>query len=78
VVAVKPRREFEPFFRLNYEEFLDIEGQRSRRVELYGEQQLHIVLMVSLSTSFFTRAFSFSRSSSFLPWSARIPPYRGL
>jgi len=39
VVAVKPRPELEPFFRLNYEEFLrqNIEGERSRRVELYRE-----------------------------------------
>jgi site-specific DNA recombinase len=37
VVAVKPRAELEPFFRLNYEEFLkeNIEGQRSRRVQLH-------------------------------------------
>ena len=39
VVAVKPRPELEPFFRLNYEQFLmqNIEGERSRRVRLYRE-----------------------------------------
>jgi site-specific DNA recombinase len=42
VVAVKPRPELEPFFRLNYEEFLkeNIEGRRSRRVELHPNTYL--------------------------------------
>ena len=39
VVAVKPRPELEPFFRLNFEEFVtqNIEGEQSRRVRLYRE-----------------------------------------
>ena len=39
VVAVKPRRELDPFFRLNYEESEagDIEGRVLRRVESYRE-----------------------------------------
>ena len=46
VVAVKPRPELEPFFRLNYEEFVkqNIEGERSRRVESYCEHDLPVLL----------------------------------
>ena len=46
VVAVKPRPELEPFFRLNYEEFLkhNIEGETPSRVELYREHGMDVLL----------------------------------
>ena len=42
VVAVKPRPELEPFFRLNYEDYQrkNIEDQTSTRVELYCDPTL--------------------------------------
>ena len=42
VVAVKPRTELEPFFRLNYENFTkkNIEDTTSTRVELYCDTYL--------------------------------------
>ena len=49
VVAVKPRPELEPFFRLNYEDFVseNIEGERSRKVELYREHGDRVLLMAA-------------------------------
>ena len=46
VVAVKPRRELDPFFRLNYEESEagPIEGRRLNRVELYREHENSVLV----------------------------------
>ena len=48
VVAVKPRPELEPFFRLNYEAFIEqnIEGSGSRRVELHPERDPALLIPV--------------------------------
>jgi len=42
VVFVKPRPELDPFFRLNYEESISVEGVTSTRVELYRTPYLRI------------------------------------
>ena len=46
VVGVKPRPELEPFFRLNYEKFVNenIEGRTQTRVELPREHGTQVLL----------------------------------
>ena len=46
VVAVKPRPELEPFFRLNYEEYQKqiLEVSTRRRVEVYREHGIEVLL----------------------------------
>ena len=51
VMAVKPVPELEPFFRLNYEEFLtqNIEDRSSTRVELHLKRELTVWILPTLS-----------------------------
>ena len=47
VVFVKPRPELDPFFRLNYEESISVEGVTSTRVELSLKHGLAVLVAVS-------------------------------
>jgi len=64
VIAVKPRPELEPFFRLNHEELVkqnNIEGVMPRRVELHQKHGLAVLVAMgsamtaNLSTQYFIR-----------------------